>query len=46
MRGEQYMDSKKVDYLKDDYDINFNNNLEFIVATDLHYISERINVDL
>lgn len=45
MRGEQYMNSKKVDYLKDDYEINSSKDIEFIVATDLHYISERINVD-
>ncbi|WP_455543789.1 metallophosphoesterase [Intestinibacter sp.] len=36
------MNSKKINYLKGDDEIN---NIEFIVATDLHYISPRADVD-
>lgn len=39
------MDSKKINYLKGDDEINLNKNIDFIVATDLHYISEKINAD-
>ena len=40
MRGE-YMNSKKINCLKGDDEIN---NIEFIVATDLHYISPKSDV--
>ena len=46
MRGEQYTNSsKETNYSKEDKKINFNRKVEFIVATDLHYISKKANVD-
>lgn len=39
------MNSKKVNYLKGDDEINLDKNIEFIVATDLHYISPKADVD-
>ena len=45
MRCEQYMNSNEINYLKEDKKINFNKKVEFIVATDLHYISKKANVD-
>ena len=45
MRGEQYMNTNEINYSKEDKKINFNKKVEFIVATDLHYISKKANVD-
>ena len=39
------MNSEKVNYLKGDDETNLDKNIEFIVATDLHYISPKADVD-
>lgn len=39
------MSSERVNCLKGDDEINLNKNIEFVIATDLHYISPKADVD-